>query len=527
MTDYGHELRFGIFPTPSAGSEHTLLELAQLADVRGLDLLSVQDHPYQARHLDAWTLLAVVAARTSQLTVATNVANLPLRQPVVLARSAATLDRLTGGRVELGLGAGAFWDAVVAAGGERRTPGEAVAALAEAIEIVRAVWRGSGSVHVEGRHYRVNGLHSGPAPAHRVPVWLGAYGPRMLRLTGRMADAWIPSMGYTVLEDLPAMNAQIDEAAEAAGRAPADVRRMYNLSGRFGTGSGFLQGRPRDWAEQLAALALDEGFSDYVLGADDADDVRRFADEVAPAVRELVASERELVAAGIEPVEEAPARTDVRGPHAGPSAGPSAAAHPLSVVPTPDDGSRLTDGPGRDVWDESTRPTVAHDPATPYTPEQQAAAQHLVEVHDALRSELAQLRDVVVQARRGLLDAGAARSALNAMTLRQNSWTLGAYCASYCRIVTGHHTLEDRSIFPHLRAADPAVGPVVDRLEQEHHVIAGVLEEVDRALVALVEDPGRFGGLEDAIDLLTDTPLSHLAYEERELSHPLAAHGFY
>lgn len=137
MTDYGHELRFGIFPTPAAGSEQRLPELAQLADVRGLELLSVQDHPYQSRHLDAWTLLAVIGARTSQLTVATNVANLPLRQPVVLARAAATLDRLTGGRVELGLGAGAFWDVIVAAGGPRRTAKQSVDALVEAIAVIR------------------------------------------------------------------------------------------------------------------------------------------------------------------------------------------------------------------------------------------------------------------------------------------------------------------------------------------------------------------------------------------------------
>jgi hemerythrin-like domain-containing protein len=199
----------------------------------------------------------------------------------------------------------------------------------------------------------------------------------------------------------------------------------------------------------------------------------------------------------------------------------------LAVVATPDDGRRLTDGPGADVWDESTRPSVAHDPGASYTPEQQAAAQHLVDVHDALRAELAQLREVVEQVRHGLVDAGAARSVLNTMTVRQNSWTLGAYCASYCRIVTGHHTLEDRSIFPHLRAAEPAIAPVVDRLEQEHLVIAGVLDDVDRALVALVEDPDRFGELQHAIDLLTDTLRSHLSYEERELSRPLAAHGFY
>lgn len=521
MTDYGHELRFGIFPTPAAGSEHQLLELAQLADVHGLELLSVQDHPYQSRHLDAWTLLAVVGARTSQLTVATNVANLPLRQPVVLARAAATLDRLIGGRVELGLGAGAFWDAIVAAGGPRRTAKQSVDALVEAIAVIRSVWAGTGSVRVDGEHYRVHGLHAGPAPAHPVPIWVGAYGPRMLRVTGELADAWIPSMGYTSLDDLPAMNERIDAAAESAGRAPAEVRRMYNITGRFGTGAGFLQGAPRDWATQLAALALDEGFSDFILGTDDPDDVRRFADEVAPAVREMVAAERDLVAAGVEPVAEAPAETGVRRPH------PSSAAFPLAVVATPDDGRRLTDGPGADLWDESTRPSVAHDPATPYTPEQQAAAQHLVDVHDALRSELAQLREVVAQVGHGITDVGAARSVLNTMTLRQNSWTLGAYCASYCRIVTGHHTLEDRSIFPHLRAAAPEVAPVIDRLEQEHHVIAGVLEDVDRALVALVEDAGRVGELQDAMDLLTDTLLSHLAYEERELSHPLAAHGFY
>ena len=521
MTDYGHELRFGIFPTPSAGTESRLLELAQLADVRGLELFSVQDHPYQSRHLDAWTLLAVVGARTSQLTLATDVANLPLRQPVVLARAAATLDRLTGGRVELGLGAGAFWDAIVAAGGPRRTPKQSVDALVEGIGILRAVWTGSGTVRLDGEHYRVHGLHAGPAPAHRVPIWIGAYGPRMLRVTGELADAWIPSMGYTQLDDLPAMNQRIDAAAEAAGRAPADVRRMYNINGRFGTGAGFLQGSPGEWAEQLAALALDEGFSDFVLGTDEADDVRRFADEVAPGVRELVTAERDLVAQGIEPVAEAPAETGVRRPH------PSSAASPLAVRSTPDDGRRLTDGPGADQWDESTRPTVAHDPATPYTPEQQAAAQHLVDVHDALRSELVQLRDVVAQVSHGIADVGVARSVLNTMTLRQNSWTLGAYCASYCRIVTGHHSLEDRSVFPHLRAASPEVGPVIDRLEQEHHVIAGVLEDVDRALVALVEDASRFGELQDAMDLLTDTLLSHLAYEERELSHPLAAHGFY
>ena len=138
--DYGHELQFGVFITPEAAQAGRVLELAQTAELAGLDLVTFQDHPYQARFLDTWTLLSVVAAQTSTIRVAPNVANLPLRQPVVLARSVASLDLLSGGRVELGLGAGAFWDAIAANGGPRLTPGQAVDALAEAIAIIRGVW---------------------------------------------------------------------------------------------------------------------------------------------------------------------------------------------------------------------------------------------------------------------------------------------------------------------------------------------------------------------------------------------------
>lgn len=234
MTDYGHDLEFGLFPSPDAAHPERVVELAHVAEVSGLDLVTVQDHPYQARHLDAWTLLSVIAARTSTLRVALNVANLPLRQPVVLARSVASLDLLTGGRAELGLGAGAFWDPIVAAGGTRLTPGESVDALEEAIAIIRGLWAGEGSLRVEGRFHRAVGLHAGPVPAHPVGIWLGAYKPRMLRVTGRLADGWLPSMGYADPDALGPMNATIDEAARDAGRAPEAVRRLYNVSGTFG-----------------------------------------------------------------------------------------------------------------------------------------------------------------------------------------------------------------------------------------------------------------------------------------------------
>lgn len=200
---------------------------------------------------------------------------------------------------------------------------------------------------------------------------------------------------------------------------------------------------------------------------------------------------------------------------------------PLRVVPTPDDGHRLT---GQLDWQEHRRPEPqADDQPTDaeLTDDQLAAPQHLIDVHNGLRQELRQLRDIAAQVLTDDVEIAAARSAINELTMRQNNWTLGAYCASYCRIVAGHHGLEDSGIFPHLRRSEPALGPVIDRLTEEHEVISEVLESVDRCLVALVD--GRDGSrdqLEHAVDLLTDSLLSHLAWEEKVLLRPLARHSF-
>ncbi|GGK70404.1 LLM class flavin-dependent oxidoreductase [Ornithinimicrobium pekingense] len=529
MTDYGHDIRLGIFPTPDAAAPHRAVELAVVADTSGIDLVTVQDHPYNARQVDTWTLLSWIAARTSSVRVGPNVASLPLRQPVVLARAVATLDLLSGGRADLGLGTGAFWDAIVAAGGPRRAPGEAVDALVEAVEVIRQVWRGEGSVRVDGEHYRVRGLHAGPAPAGDPALWVGAYGPRMQRVTGRLADGWLPSMAYLPPEGLGEANARIDEAALRAGRAPQDVVRLYNVHGRLGTGergSGGLHGSAADWAEQLAELALGHGMSTFILATDDADTVRVLGEEVGPALRDLVEAGRSgATGAG-------PEKTVLPGGAGRPASGVTTAPLGGEVRPTPDDGTRLT---GRLDWDEPSRPSAPTPPGAPaaYPPERLAAPQHLIDVHDHLRGELARVRDVVDQVRRGHLEVGQARSVINTMAMRQNAWTLGAFCQSYCRAVTGHHTLEDRSVFPHLRRAEPTVGPVLDRLEEEHEVIADVLDRLDRALVALAAQDaygqagrGALDELAHSVDLLTDTLLSHLSYEERELSGPLARHGF-
>ncbi len=518
MPDYGHQLEFGVYLTPDASAGSRVLELAQLADVLGYDLVTVQDHPYQARHLDAWTLLSMVAARTTAVRVAPNVANLPLRPPAVLAQAVASLDVLSDGRAELGIGAGSFWDAVEAVGGPRRTPREAVDAVEQAIEIIRGAWglAGNRSGDVDGSIYRVKGMHAGPRPLHEVQIWLGALRPRMLRVTGRVADGWLPSLGYVNPDNLGELNAVIDRAAERAGRGAAAVRRMLNVFG----GHAYLRGPSSHMAERLAALTLEHGTSTFILGSDDSDELSRFATEVIPAVRELVDAGRSRSHA---PLVDEGVRAPVTKP-ARPTTSPLPA-------PTPDDGSRLS---AAMPWDEATRPTYPARTGTERRAHPNAdVPQHLIDIHDHLRSELATVRDLVRQVRRGSLTVGAARSVINTMTMRQNNWTLGAYCESYCRIVTGHHTLEDHSVFTHLRHREPDLGAVLDRLQEEHVVIHDVLEQVDDALVGLVGAPSygpeataALDELERALDLLTDTLLSHLSYEERELIEPLARHGF-
>src|SRR5918998_2534154 len=106
MTAYGHPLLFGSFLTPTAADPEHVVGLAQRCERLGLDLVTVQDHPYQPRFLDTWTLLSYLAARTRSVRLAANVTNLPLRPPAVLARSVASLDLLSGGRGGGGVGAG-------------------------------------------------------------------------------------------------------------------------------------------------------------------------------------------------------------------------------------------------------------------------------------------------------------------------------------------------------------------------------------------------------------------------------------
>jgi alkanesulfonate monooxygenase SsuD/methylene tetrahydromethanopterin reductase-like flavin-dependent oxidoreductase (luciferase family) len=281
-------LEFGISITPNWLNQDEVLRLAQVVDEAGLDLIGIQDHPYQWRFYDTWTLIAHLAGRTSRVRFFPDVASLPLRPPAVLAKAAASLDVLTAGRVELGLGAGSFWDAIEAIGGPRRTPGQAVEATEEAIDVIRLMWSGERGVRYDGRHYRLAGVHTGPKPAHDIGIWLGAAGPRMLDLIGRKADGWVPSAGWAPPEDLPGYLRRIEDAAAGAGRDPGSIRRVYNLMGAIGPAMGErLVGPASFWVDQLGRLA-EIGMDAFIFwpgGEDPVGQVEAFAGEVAPAVR--------------------------------------------------------------------------------------------------------------------------------------------------------------------------------------------------------------------------------------------------
>jgi alkanesulfonate monooxygenase SsuD/methylene tetrahydromethanopterin reductase-like flavin-dependent oxidoreductase (luciferase family) len=281
-------LEFGLSITPTWVKQSDVLHLAQVADEAGLDLVGIQDHPYQWRFYDTWTLIAYLAGRTSRVRFFPDVTSLPLRPPAILAKAAASLDVLSGGRVELGLGAGAFWDAIVAMGGPRRTPGQAVEATEEAIDVIRLVWSGERGVRYDGRHYQLSGLHTGPKPAHDIGIWLGAGGLRMLSLVGRKADGWVPSASWAPPDALPRYLRRIEDAAATAGRDPASIRRVYNLMGAIGPATGErLVGPASFWVEELHRLA-EIGMDAFIFwpgGEDPVGQAETFAAEVVPAVR--------------------------------------------------------------------------------------------------------------------------------------------------------------------------------------------------------------------------------------------------
>jgi alkanesulfonate monooxygenase SsuD/methylene tetrahydromethanopterin reductase-like flavin-dependent oxidoreductase (luciferase family) len=293
-------VQFGISLVPATERLDRIRELVRAADEAALDLVGIQDHPYQGRFLDTWSLIATLLAETKRISFFTDVANLPLRPPAVMAKAAASLDVLSGGRFDLGLGAGGFPDVIAGFGGPRRSPGDSAEALDEAIDVIRLLWSEQRTVSFDGRYYHLAGAYPGPRPVHPIGIWVGAFKPRMLRLVGRKADGWLPSLGVLTRDELRAGNEQIDAAAEKAGRDPGSIRRIINVQGVIGEGPapprselpvGYLAGEPlagpADWWVETLAGFVEDGFDTLVFWPVDLSrgQVELLAGDVAPHLR--------------------------------------------------------------------------------------------------------------------------------------------------------------------------------------------------------------------------------------------------
>jgi alkanesulfonate monooxygenase SsuD/methylene tetrahydromethanopterin reductase-like flavin-dependent oxidoreductase (luciferase family) len=295
MTDYGHSITFGLSLIPSVHSITETRQLAQAADAAGLDYLGIQDHAYNPEFLDAWTLISVLAAETERISFFPDVADLQLRPPTILAKAAASLSVLTGGRIVLGVGGGATAGGIAAMGAVGREGSEMVDFTRESLLIMRRALSG-GIVDARGSQLTVD-YSAGPVPPAPVPLWLGSAKPKMLELTGRSSDGWVtPLSTYQPPSSVPASQRLIDEAAVSAGRRPTDVRRIYNVVGAIGTGQRGpgLTGDMQTWVDTLTDWSVDLGLDTFILWPTTAPlaQLEVFATEVVPRVRERVGERR-------------------------------------------------------------------------------------------------------------------------------------------------------------------------------------------------------------------------------------------
>ena len=296
MTDYGHPITFGLSLYPSVDQLSETRQLAQAADAAGLDYLAIQDHAYNTEFLDVWTLIAYLAAETDRISFFPDVADLQLRPPTILAKSAASLSVLTRGRIVLGVGGGASVAGIAAMGGIRRTASEMIEFTEEALLLMRTALAG-GFVELRSDQHTIEGYQAGPVPASPVPLWLGSNGPRMLAVTGRSSDGWVsPLSTYVGPVTVPSRQQLIDDAARAAGRDPADVRRIYNVVGAIGPARGGpgLTGDVESWVATLTDWSVDLGFDTFILWPMTAPlaQLEVFATQVVPGVRQRVSERR-------------------------------------------------------------------------------------------------------------------------------------------------------------------------------------------------------------------------------------------
>jgi len=288
-------LRFGLDISTSAAADADPVADARAAEDLGFDFVSASDHPSGTHPTyETWTMLTWIAAATSRVQVATRVLGVPYRSPAMVAKMAESLDRLSGGRLILGLGGGASDEEFRSYGLAVRPPREKVDALAEAVRVIRGLWT-QPRLTFEGTHYRTDDAPLEPKPTRPIPIWLGTFGRRSLAITGELADGWIPSLDHAGGPDRIAdLHRQVADAARAAGRNPADLTYACNLTVRVTDDGDSTQadiaGSIDAVAKQLADLAAIgfDAFNLMPVGDGRTRQVDLLATGVVPRTRQAV-----------------------------------------------------------------------------------------------------------------------------------------------------------------------------------------------------------------------------------------------
>lgn len=283
------QLGLGIAASAAAGSDP--IGLAVRAERFGFDFISTSDHPVgRVPTNETWTLLCFVAAATTRIRIASRVLGVPYRSPAMVAKMAETLDRLSNGRLILGLGGGSADEEHRAFGLGVRTPKEKTTGLEEAVTIIRGLWT-QPAFSFEGQLYETQSAEIEPKPNRPIPIWLGTFAPRALAVTGRLADGWFPSLGYMRLDELPTMRERVLASAEAAGRDPGEIVCALNLGVRIGTtvdDPSLVCGSPEQIVEQmLRFVAIGFNAFNFLVDPKNVDEqTEQLAEEVVPRLRD-------------------------------------------------------------------------------------------------------------------------------------------------------------------------------------------------------------------------------------------------
>jgi alkanesulfonate monooxygenase SsuD/methylene tetrahydromethanopterin reductase-like flavin-dependent oxidoreductase (luciferase family) len=308
------DVAFGIYVPQLALGFPEILSRAKSCEELGYDSLWLFDHLYgpglpDVDSFEGWTLATALLAQTSRLRVGHLVLCNNFRHPALLAKMATTLDVISGGRIELGIGSGSYEPEHNEAGLPWGSARERSERLAEALEIITRMFASSRTTF-EGQHYAVRDLPNLPGPVQqpRPPIHIGGAGPlRTLPLVARYADAWnVPTYA---LDRIPELQRTLDDECARIGRDPKTIRRSiegvlvvapaerlddalavarrrYGDAG-FGLDVGGFIGTPPQVVDRIGEL-VEAGFSSFVFMTHDRaseETLRLFADEVMAQFR--------------------------------------------------------------------------------------------------------------------------------------------------------------------------------------------------------------------------------------------------